>query len=859
MNTEDHAILVGIASYPALGEGDTPLDLKGPENDVDAVFAWMTDPKGGGVPAANIQVIRTSGFPAPASPANALPTITELNKAVENLDLTAQANRQAEKGLKVGRRLYIYMSGHGFSPGRQRGCLYAANARERAGYNVHASGWLALLQDAGYFREYVLWMDCCMNRTSFLPPLDPPIPPVNASEPPGATFIAYAAQRPFKAVEVEIAEDAHKYHGVFTWALLQGLKGAAADANGRVTGRSLADWIRNAQAFRLSLRDREDADVAKEPEVVAEDPLLIFGRGLPPPAYPVRLSFPNEASGKKARLWSGRPPRVEQELKVGQRTQKLELTPGLYVIDVPTAGLRQGFEVVAPTAILIEEHGDPIVVPDTDQMLELHVDPGDAAAEIFVIDRSFSLVDGMPGRLATPLPFGIYKIKTRLGRGVRERVIMLDRDRPPLAPEEIVQPLATAAPVKGTAATHEYQVAAAKKALEECHKSWTTDKNPKLMVMARVWSGKDGAMREAEPWKGVTVINARGKVVLDLEQSKIRDATTGDPFALETISVKPGIYFLHLQLDGATVAEQSLVVVEGWGLEVQILRRPSRDGGKLDPRPRISVRMRDLMQPAFSDEEDRHIEAARIALADERRILSKDLEIVLLEKSRDPIAGIIGAHLLLLEHERNPVRDLSILNTVVRNLRALVGDDHPDVEALSLRCTDETLRRQKPITAPPMFQRSWKLLVEASRERPALVPSRLYSRVIAQVSTAPFFMWAINEDIKATSRMELARAVWGVAPEASGAESSPVASMDLATDFGREGVAQATEPAKRRSVKSARADAKRARERAIRSQVPSAALDLLKKEYQPKAMPVERPTSNRDDPAPSKSRTVAMG
>ena len=831
MNTEDHAILVGIANYPALGEGDTPLNLKGPENDVDAVFAWMTDPKGGDMPKGNIQIV-TSDFSAPTAAANPLPTITELESAVEKLDRMAQANREAGKGLKVGRRLYIYMSGHGFSPSRQRGCLYAANARERAGHNVHASGWVALLQDAGYFREFVLWMDCCMNRIFFLPPRDPPLPPVNAPEPPGATFIAYAAQRPLKAVEVSIPEDANKHHGVFTWALLEGLKGAAADGNGRVTGHSLANWIRNAQAARLSPGDRDDVDVAKEPEVVAEDPMLIFARGLPPPAYPVRLSFPNEAIGKEARLWSGAPPRVEQELVVGPGVHELSLMPGLYAIDVPATKLRQGFEVVAPTAIQIEEHGDPVVVPDAQQMLDLHVDPGDATAEIFVIDRRFSLVDGMPGRLTTPLPFGIYKIKTRLGRGIRERVIVLDRDRPPLVPEEIVHPLATAAPVDRTTATHEYQVGAAHAALAGSFELWRTNNKPTITVMARVWSGKNGAMREAQPWKGVTVVDARGKVVLDLARSDIRD-TTGDPFAVQTISVTPGVYFLRLRLDGATVVEQSLVAGVGWGLEVQILRRPSRDGDRLDPRPRISVRMRDLKHSDPWDEGDRLIETARIALADERRVLSEELiQRLLWKKYGDPIMGIIGAHLLLLEHERNPALDLTILNTVVRNLRELLpGTDHPDVEALSLRCLDKTLRSTKPLIVPPMFQRSWKLLVEACSEHPALIPRRLYRRVIAQTALPPYFVWAVNEEIKAKSLTELARAAW--APESSRAEAMPAAPQDLAQGFAGGVGPQATEPAaERRSIRSTRIDAKMARERAIRLQVPTSAFDLLKKEYQ---------------------------
>ncbi len=40
------------------------------------------------------------------------------------------------------------------------------------------------------------------------------------------------------------------------------------------------------------------------------------------------------------------------------------------------------------------------------------------------------------------------------------------------------------------------------------------------------------------------------------------------------------------------------------------------------------------------------IETARLALADERRILSPELEDILLRNCTSPIAGLIGGHLL---------------------------------------------------------------------------------------------------------------------------------------------------------------------------------------------------------------------
>lgn len=77
-------------------------------------------------------------------------------------------------------------------------------------------------------------------------------------------------------------------------------------------------------------------------------------------------------------------------------------------------------------------------------------------------------------------------------------------------------------------------------------------------------------------------------------------------------------------------------------------------------------------------------------------------------------------------------------DTAVTNLRELVGRDHPDVEALSLRCANAQLRAARPVTMPPTFSHSWQLVTEASYEWPELVPIELWQRVHAAVSIGAF-------------------------------------------------------------------------------------------------------------------------
>jgi len=652
------------------------------------------------------------------------------------------------------------MSGHGFSPTPQRGCLFAANAQERLSFNVHATGWLNWLQDSGYFREYVLWMDCCMNRLSFLQPRDPPLPPVNASEPPRAGFVAFAAKRNCKAVELPIPEDSNKPHGVFTWALLEGLRGAAADANGRVSGRGLADWIRNAQVARMRPTDLQDHEVGQEPEVIREDAALIFARGVSKPFHQVTLNLPGNAVGAQARIWTGAPPRVIESLTVTAQSEVVSLQPGLYLIEVASAGLRQGFEVLKSTNVAVKDQGPEVIESPPGTVFQLRVDPQDPTAEIFVIDSQFGLVDSASGVLTTPLPFGLFKVKTRTSRSTGQQVVLIDRNRPSLDPATLFQPVATVVPIMGTAASHEYQAAGVQDARNKIDTLKITRGKSGLMVMVRAFSDSNSSVTGTRPWQGVSVVDTQGETVLDLEQGDIREH--GDAFAFAVAAMQPGCYFLRQKLDDGTTLEQSLILCKGWIHEVYVLRLAAPGEERLRHRPRVSVLMRKVGHATASDKADQLIDTARVALADERRILNTELEAVLLQKFSDPMAGIIGGHLLLVERERDPDRDLSLLDTVVDNLHGMVGKSHPDVAALALQCQDPRLRNSvRGLSGPPMFQRSWNLLAAAAQRRPKLIPVEMWERVQALSALPPFLAWSADAEVKSAAAMDLARAVLG--------------------------------------------------------------------------------------------------
>lgn len=790
----DYALIVGIDRYPRLGDSGSALHLNGPANDADRMEAWFRSQK--------IEVL--ANLKHAMDGATARPTQADIDNELKEILEKSKDRRERGQGPLVGQRLYIYLSGHGFSPARRRGCIFTSDASGVFAAHVQISSWIEVLIEAGCFREFVLWMDCCMNRYSQLRLHEPSAYTQSVGEVPGGVFLAFAAQRPLRAVQVPIPEDGGTYHGAFTWALLEGLAGAAADANGLVTSRSLGDWLRNAQAHYIPREDLASMQVSREPDI-DEDAKLVFVRGVTPKTYPVRLSFPRELAGATVRLWSGRPPQSEERQVRPDGTLQLCLRPGLYLVEVPEGEIRQGFEVIGPTQLEVEETAVPVVPPPQARFFALEVGSGKEPAEIFVIDTAFGLVDSAVGTLSTALPFGLYKIKVRLGNQVNERVILLDRRRPYLGPGMVPAP-ATAAPLQDDEGNWDAQVEAGRNAFMPTRDpaAWSG-----LMLVIRDWEGnaaeEDRAFRDS-----VSVVDRNGRVVLDFS-----DAGAG-PSAARTASLAPGVYFLRRRISDGTLREQSLVLVGGWILEAFLRHQPpsGAEGG----RNLFSLHMR---RPDGRDpdaQEARMLEIACAALADERRVFTAQMEEMILGDLRNPMLGIVGAHLLLLEAERDPLRNLSALNGMVSRLRDQLGNDHPDVEALSLRCPDSALRTTVPIGAPPVFARSWQLIVQASQDGSRVVHPAVWERVQALVPRGLYLAWVTDAEVRRQVRDSLAQAILG--PAGTAMPAPPQAAMMW------EGIAVAPQgmaPADSHALTAAQVA-----RRALQLQVPLSVVDTLR-------------------------------
>lgn len=764
----DFAIIVGIDHYPGFGATvDEANNLSGPDRDATKIYEWLTSKTGGNVPTENVTLIRTQDFPAAQNVLSAEPQLHRIQLAFQSLLLKPKQNG------RIGRRLYIYMSGHGFAPNRYEGGLFLANATSINTQNVYASGWLNWFQDSGYFEEFVLWMDCCMDRMFTILPEAIPFRRVGSIFHPGPTMIAFAAPRPLKAVETEIDG---KVRGVFTYTLLKGLKGAAVEAStGTVTGASLGDYLLNAMKGFMRQEHLVDTEIAKEPEIVKADKRIVLAAAptAEEPKYHVIITAPGVADGEVLQLWSGKSP-VPSLLNITNGKATADLPRGLYLADIPAAALREGFEVngsgSAEVVVPSSYSGPPVSPPAAGASFNIQIDPKDDGAEIFIVDDHFELVERGKGQLKLSLSYGIYKFKVRLARDLHEQIVLVDHDGPVSI---MPAPLLTS-----SAIIQEVRLdGAAFQSIVPGRSPWFTHlvagSGAEIFVM--IHGGKGSESNQAHPGEGVKLYNNKGLLIADFAVHGERSQASGKlpddaPHTLAQCNMQlfPGLYFLRQRLDDGSTIEQSIFASEGWRTEVFLSRLSEPGASPSSMKRQCAILTHRLNEPFRIDEDEYHaMEVARVALADQRKILSDGFRMRLVTEFSNPIAGILGGHLLLIEAasggETKLGEESEQLDRVVTRLREMVGRSHPDVESLSYCCRQPGLRSTTSLPGPPMFARSWALAVKAGQEGQPLIPAALWDRVRATTTLAPYFVWASDKNSRKAHAKLLVEAVVSVA------------------------------------------------------------------------------------------------
>lgn len=228
MNDRDFAVVVGINTYQ-----DTKAfkDLEGPANDAEELIAWLKDPNGGGVPDANVDP-----FVKLSNGGRDKPTASEISGLLRDL-----FTRDHEEDQPIGRRLYVFLAGHGFTNSLALSLLHAVDTRREVPAFVSGTQWLDCFHERALFDELVLCMDCCRD---YEPNFDPPGRPcTNRLDPAGNSV------KRLYLLATGIGKGAYeqqfngKTHGLFSRALIDALREEAIDGDGRMTAANVANVV----------------------------------------------------------------------------------------------------------------------------------------------------------------------------------------------------------------------------------------------------------------------------------------------------------------------------------------------------------------------------------------------------------------------------------------------------------------------------------------------------------------------------------------------------------------------------------------------------------------------------------------
>lgn len=337
MAANDYAVVVGITNYPSLG------DLVGPENDACLIKDWLVDPQGGCLPEENIALIISSLFfnPAESNPLKARPTTEQIDAAFDQL-----VEKGMDRGGRLGRRLYIFLAGHGFGPDIEDAALLMANAgKMRTGYHIPGRRYANWFRTAAMFEEIVLFMDTCRDDYRRAPVHLPPWPEVRS---PAAAqvlyFYAFATRWSRKARERPI-EDGGPVYGVFTTAILAALANSLPDARGRVTGENVANYIYNYLPRLM------DHDEYQDPEFhFDKNRDFIFTERQSPSKTTLRISFTTPDPARSVEIIDSNFD-VVASLPSITGDWDVPLKPGRYRVSILGTDIRKTIEILGTEVI----------------------------------------------------------------------------------------------------------------------------------------------------------------------------------------------------------------------------------------------------------------------------------------------------------------------------------------------------------------------------------------------------------------------------------------------------------------------------------------------------------------------------
>jgi uncharacterized caspase-like protein len=335
VNDLHYAIVIGINRYPGIG------DLSGARADAEQFAAWLVDPNGGALPPANVKhvCVTDAEEQAFAQARGAKPTHDEIDYALQDIRDALKPRLDADEQAWDQTRLYFYVAGHGFAPQGGEGALFLANAESDAlQRNIELNQYRRWCTTCAYFREVVVFADCCRTRVrSAAPGAGPGLEECPAPWKGRSTtwVIGFGSILGNPTYESPAAGADDQARGYFTKALLAGLSGSAPrDESGRITASKLSGFVRTVVADQT--KGQQYPQQAQIYGPLADD--ITFGTTLAPSKHKVTIVLPANVAAAKV-VKDGR---LIEQWDGANRRWIVNLDDGLYEVDADGAALANG-------------------------------------------------------------------------------------------------------------------------------------------------------------------------------------------------------------------------------------------------------------------------------------------------------------------------------------------------------------------------------------------------------------------------------------------------------------------------------------------------------------------------------------
>ncbi len=325
MNDLHFSVSVGINDYPTFNK------LNHAVSDAKEFHQWVCHPQGGNVPAANAELVcGPDPLPDDWGPLSAKPQLNEVLHHLKRFRGQVEDAVRDDPDAWKRTRLYLFCSGHGIAPSANDAALLLANAdREEPGYNLSCGKLQEWFQQAQSFRELVFFADCCRERIPGTP--DSWLPWLERKGHNGQVrwllgCATYFGDYAHEERREDVPPDERR--GYFTRALMDGLRGAAADKRTcRVTANRLADYVQRRVLHATADRARPQRPTMP----FAEDFVVCRVDEVKRASFNVTLVFPSGYQGRVELVGDSDVFSVEISGDAG-REKSMTLEEGIYQV-----------------------------------------------------------------------------------------------------------------------------------------------------------------------------------------------------------------------------------------------------------------------------------------------------------------------------------------------------------------------------------------------------------------------------------------------------------------------------------------------------------------------------------------------